>query len=187
MDDVREATLKSRFRSYPILDDGDRVVGTLSRFHLLRPNRKRVVLVDHNELGQSIPGLEQAEIVEIIDHHRLADVQTGAPVYVRNEPVGSTGSHYEHVLEAAVVSPPPSSGARRGMFRHMASPNPYGAGPGPGLAHGPPRRLSLEPSSRNLLHFGGGPPTGGLYLPPSSVSVFGLTWAFRNYSGFRES
>jgi manganese-dependent inorganic pyrophosphatase len=90
VDDVREETLKSRFRSYPILDENDLVVGTLSRFHLLRPNRKRVVLVDHNELSQSVPGLEQAEIVEIIDHHRLADVQTSAPVYVRNEPVGST-------------------------------------------------------------------------------------------------
>jgi manganese-dependent inorganic pyrophosphatase len=90
LDDVRELTLKSRFRSYPILDEHDRVVGTLSRFHLLRPKRKRVVLVDHNELHQSIPGLEQAEILEIIDHHRLAEVETDAPVYVRNEPVGST-------------------------------------------------------------------------------------------------
>jgi manganese-dependent inorganic pyrophosphatase len=90
LDDVRETTLKSRFRSYPILDGDDRVVGTLSRFHLLRPKRKRVVLVDHNELHQSVPGLEQAEILEIIDHHRLAEVQTDAPVYVRNEPVGST-------------------------------------------------------------------------------------------------
>ncbi len=90
LDDVREATLKSRFRSYPILDENDRVVGTLSRFHLLRPKRKRVVLVDHNELHQSVPGLEQAEILEIIDHHRLAEVETDAPVYVRNEPVGST-------------------------------------------------------------------------------------------------
>ncbi len=90
LDDVRELTLKSRFRSYPILDENDRVVGTLSRFHLLRPKRKRVVLVDHNELHQSIPGLEQAEILEIIDHHRLAEVETDAPVYVRNEPVGST-------------------------------------------------------------------------------------------------
>ena len=90
LDDVREATLKSRFRSYPILDENDRVVGTLSRFHLLRPKRKQVVLVDHNELHQSIPGLEQAEILEIIDHHRLAEVETDAPVYVRNEPVGST-------------------------------------------------------------------------------------------------
>ena len=90
LDDVKEATLKSRYRSYPILDDDDKVVGALSRFHLLRPNRKRVVLVDHNELKQSVPGLEQAEILEIIDHHRLADVETAAPVYVRNEPVGST-------------------------------------------------------------------------------------------------
>lgn len=90
LDDVREATLKSRFRSYPILDENDCVVGTLSRFHLLRPKRKRVVLVDHNELQQSVPGLEQAEILEIIDHHRLAEVETDAPVYVRNEPVGST-------------------------------------------------------------------------------------------------
>ncbi len=90
LDDVREQTLKSRFRSYPILDENDRVVGTLSRYHLLRPNRKQVVLVDHNELSQSVDGLGEAEILAIIDHHRLADVQTGAPIYVRNEPVGAT-------------------------------------------------------------------------------------------------
>lgn len=90
LDDVRDTVLQSRYRAYPVLDENDRVVGTLSRFHLLRPKRKRVVLVDHNELGQSIPGLDQAEIVGIIDHHRLADVQTGYPVYMRNEPVGST-------------------------------------------------------------------------------------------------
>ena len=90
LDDVREQTLKSRFRSYPILDENDRVVGTLSRYHLLRPNRKKLVLVDHNELAQSVDGLSEAEILAIIDHHRLADVQTGAPIYVRNEPVGAT-------------------------------------------------------------------------------------------------
>ncbi len=90
LDDVRDAVLQSRYRSYPILDENDKVVGTLSRFHLLRPKRKRVVLVDHNEVGQSIPGLEQAELVGIIDHHRLGDVSTGYPVYMRNEPVGST-------------------------------------------------------------------------------------------------
>lgn len=90
IDDVREAVLKSRFRCYPILDDCEKVVGTLSRFHLLRPRRKRVVLVDHNEKAQSVSGLEQAEILEIIDHHRLGDIQTGNPIYFRNEPVGST-------------------------------------------------------------------------------------------------
>lgn len=90
IDDVRDAVLQSRYRSYPVLDEQDRVVGTLSRYHLLRPRRKRVVLVDHNEKSQSIPGLEQAEVVAIIDHHRLADIQTGGPVFMRNEPVGST-------------------------------------------------------------------------------------------------
>lgn len=92
IDDVREVVLKSRYRSYPVLDEKERVVGTLSRYHLLRPRRKQVVLVDHNEFAQSVPGLDQAEILEIIDHHRLADIQTGQPIYVRNEPVGSTNT-----------------------------------------------------------------------------------------------
>ena len=92
VDDVQETMLKSRYRSYPVLDENDRVVGTLSRFHLLRPRRKRVVLVDHNEAAQSVPGLEQVEILEIIDHHRLADIQTKQPIRVRNEPVGSTNT-----------------------------------------------------------------------------------------------
>ena len=84
--------LKSRYRSYPVLDNDGKVVGTLGRFHLLRPNRKRLILVDHNELSQSVPGLEQAELVGIIDHHRLGDVETGYPVFMRNEPVGSTNT-----------------------------------------------------------------------------------------------
>ena len=90
IDDVKDAVLESRFRAYPILDDQERVVGTLSRFHLLRPRRKQVVLMDHNERAQSVHGLEQAEILEIVDHHRLADIETSNPIYVRNEPVGST-------------------------------------------------------------------------------------------------
>ena len=92
VDDVREQMLKHRYSSYPILDAQERVVGVLSRYHLLRPRRKRVVLVDHNEAAQSVPGLEEAEILEIIDHHRLADIQTANPIYVRNEPVGSTNT-----------------------------------------------------------------------------------------------
>ena len=92
VDDVKDVMLESRHRSYPILDENDKVVGTISRYHLLKPRRKRVVLVDHNEMSQSVPGLEQADILEIIDHHRLADIQTGAPIYFRNEPVGSTAT-----------------------------------------------------------------------------------------------
>ena len=92
LDDVREAVLQSRYRSYPVLDANGKVVGTLSRYHLIQPQRKRIVLVDHNEISQSVPGLEQAELIAIIDHHRLADVQTGYPVFMRNEPVGSTNT-----------------------------------------------------------------------------------------------
>ena len=92
VDDVRETMLKHRESSYPILDENEKVVGILTRYHLLRPRRKRVVLVDHNEAAQSVPGLEEAEILEIIDHHRLADIRTTNPIYVRNEPVGSTNT-----------------------------------------------------------------------------------------------
>ena len=92
VDDVKELVLKHREHCYPILDENEKVVGVLTRYHLLRPRRKRVVLVDHNEASQSVPGLEEAEILEIIDHHRLADIQTNYPIYVRNEPVGSTNT-----------------------------------------------------------------------------------------------
>ena len=92
VDEVREQVLKFRDPCYPILDSEERIAGVLTRYHLLRPRRKRVVLVDHNEIAQSVPGLEEAEILEIIDHHRLADIQTTNPIYVRNEPVGSTNT-----------------------------------------------------------------------------------------------
>ena len=92
IDDVRNAVLESRFRAYPILDEHEHVVGTLSRFHLLRPRRKQVILVDHNEKAQSVAGLDQADILEIVDHHRLADIETTNPIYVRNEPVGSSAT-----------------------------------------------------------------------------------------------
>ena len=92
VDEVKELVLKHRYSCYPILDGNEHVAGMLTRYHLLRPRRKRVVLVDHNEAAQSVPGLEEAEILEIIDHHRLADIQTTNPIYVRNEPVGSTNT-----------------------------------------------------------------------------------------------
>ena len=92
VDEVRERVVKHRQPNYPILNEKEQVVGVLSRQHLLRPRRKRVVLVDHNEASQSVPGLEETEILAIVDHHRLADIQTTNPIYVRNEPVGSTNT-----------------------------------------------------------------------------------------------
>lgn len=92
LDDVKELVLKYRESCYPVLDENEKIVGVLTRYHLLRHRKKRVVLVDHNEAAQSVPGLEEAEIMEIIDHHRLADIQTSNPIFMRNEPVGSTNT-----------------------------------------------------------------------------------------------
>ena len=105
VDDVRDEMLKYRHPSYPILDEQEKVVGILTRYHLLRPRRKRVVLVDHNEAAQSVPGLEEAEILEIIDHHRLADIQTSSPIYVRNEPVGSTNTIIASMFQDRGIMP----------------------------------------------------------------------------------
>ena len=92
LDHVRETIKNKPDHCYPVLDGKEKVVGILTRKHLLQPKRKRVVLVDHNEASQSVAGLEEAEILEIIDHHRLADIQTLNPIYFRNEPVGSTNT-----------------------------------------------------------------------------------------------
>ena len=107
IDDVQNKVLESRFRAYAILDENEHVVGMLSRFHLLKPRRKRVILVDHNERAQSVPGLEQAEILEIIDHHRLADIETNYPIYVRNEPVGSSNTIVAGMYQEKGLLPSP--------------------------------------------------------------------------------
>ena len=92
VEDVKEAMLESRYRSYPVIDSEGKVIGTISRYHLISNFKKKVIQVDHNERAQSVPGLEEAEVLEIIDHHRVADIQTNNPIYFRNEPIGSTSS-----------------------------------------------------------------------------------------------
>ena len=92
VDDVRVQMSQTRYRGYPVVDDNNKVVGLLSRYHLISSMKKKVILVDHNERSQSVDGLEESEILEIIDHHRVADVFTGSPIYFRNEPVGSTST-----------------------------------------------------------------------------------------------
>ncbi|HZK37262.1 MAG TPA: putative manganese-dependent inorganic diphosphatase [Clostridia bacterium] len=89
---VREEMSKTRYRSYPVIDVNNRIVGLISRYHLIASIKKKVILVDHNERSQSVDGLEECEILEIIDHHRIADIFTGSPIYFRNEPVGSTST-----------------------------------------------------------------------------------------------
>ncbi|WIV10580.1 putative manganese-dependent inorganic diphosphatase [Proteiniborus sp. MB09-C3] len=98
VDDVKLQMSQTRYRSYPVIDDDNRVVGLISRYHLISSMRKKVILVDHNERSQSIDGLEECEILEIVDHHRVADVFTGNPIYFRNEPVGSTSTIIASIL-----------------------------------------------------------------------------------------
>lgn len=104
IEDVKEVMLDTRFRSYPVLDSDNKVVGNISRYHLIAPNKKKLILIDHNEKGQSVNGREDAEILEIIDHHRIADVMTTNPILYRCEPVGCTATivtnmYYENGLE----------------------------------------------------------------------------------------
>ncbi len=104
VDYVKEVMSETRYRSYPVLDFTGRVVGSISRFQVLNGMKKKVIQVDHNERSQSIDGIEEAEILEIIDHHRVADIQTIGPVLFRAEPVGCTATivakcYKEHGVE----------------------------------------------------------------------------------------
>ena len=83
---------KSRFRSYPILDENGKVVGSLSRYHLNNYKRKQLILVDHNETKQSIDDIEHGEVLEIIDHHRIGDFESSNPITITTKAVGATAS-----------------------------------------------------------------------------------------------
>ena len=81
---------KTRHRFYPVLDDAGRYMGSVTSINLLEPSKKHVILVDHNERSQAVEGIEEAEIIEIVDHHRIGSVETSGPVMFRNMPVGCT-------------------------------------------------------------------------------------------------
>ena len=89
LSDIKGIMDEYRFRSYPVVENG-KLVGIVSADEIMMPEREKVILVDHNERGQAIEGIEDAKIVEIIDHHRLGGVQTSEPIYTRQEPVGCT-------------------------------------------------------------------------------------------------
>ena len=89
--DIRDITVRTRFRNYPVAENG-KIIGMINRDRLIVPERERVVLVDHNEKTQAVEGIEEAHIVEIIDHHRLGGLETGEPIFIRHDPVGSTST-----------------------------------------------------------------------------------------------
>ncbi|WP_434509975.1 putative manganese-dependent inorganic diphosphatase [Desulfitobacterium sp. AusDCA] len=103
--DVRKKMLETRYRNYPVLDDQERVVGLISRYHLLSLNRKKLILVDHNEWGQAVNGAEQAQILEVVDHHRVGGIQTADPILFRAEPVGSSNTIVAKCYQEAGIVP----------------------------------------------------------------------------------
>ena len=92
VDEIKEVMTKTKFRDFPILDRHGRFRGFISRRRFMDASKKKVILVDHNEKSQAVDGLEEAEIVEIIDHHRLGNIETTGPVFFRNQPVGCTAT-----------------------------------------------------------------------------------------------
>ncbi|MBQ9765511.1 MAG: putative manganese-dependent inorganic diphosphatase [Lachnospiraceae bacterium] len=92
IDDIRDIMAKMRHRDFPVLDKKGTYMGMMSRRNLLGTERKKVILVDHNEKSQAVDGIEDAEIMEIIDHHRLGTIETISPVYFRNQPLGCTAT-----------------------------------------------------------------------------------------------
>ena len=92
VDDVKEVMMRNRYRDFPVLDNKGKFLGFISRRRLLNCRKKQVILVDHNEKSQAVNGIEQADVLEIIDHHRLSSIETMGPVFFRNQPVGCTAT-----------------------------------------------------------------------------------------------
>ncbi len=103
-DQIKEVMAKKRYRDFPILGHDGSYVGMISRRNLLNSARKQVIMVDHNEKSQAVDGIENAEILEIIDHHRLRSVETISPVFFRNQPLGCTATIvYQMYQEAGIA------------------------------------------------------------------------------------
>jgi manganese-dependent inorganic pyrophosphatase len=103
LSDIKGTMETTNYRNYPVVENG-RIVGLVSRDNLMVPERDRVILVDHNERGQAVEGIEEAKILEIIDHHRLGGIQTSEPIFTHAEPVGCTATivanmHWDHDVD----------------------------------------------------------------------------------------
>lgn len=99
VEEVKRTMLETRYRNYPVVDEQNRFLGMILRYHLLAMRGKKLILVDHNEKSQAVPGIEQAEILEIIDYHRVADIETSEPILVKK---CSRQGHYWPDARAAI-------------------------------------------------------------------------------------
>ena len=112
LEEAKETMSQSHYRNYPVINRYQKFLGFVSRKHILNPKRKQTILVDHNEYIQSAQGLEESEILEIVDHHKLGDISTSMPISFRNIPVGSTATIiYSMFRESQVAIPAHIAGA----------------------------------------------------------------------------
>ena len=107
--DVLRVMAKVRHRYFPILDEDGKYCGMVSRRNVINLRKRRIILVDHNEATQAVEGFDQAEILEIIDHHRIGSLETSGPVYFRNQPVGCTATIITQMYDENRVEIPPQT------------------------------------------------------------------------------
>ena len=105
--DVTRVMAKVRHRYFPILDEDGKYCGMVSRRNIINLQKRRIILVDHNEATQAVEGFDQAEILEIIDHHRIGSLETSGPVYFRNQPVGCTATIITQMYDENDMEIPP--------------------------------------------------------------------------------
>ncbi|MDR4022697.1 MAG: putative manganese-dependent inorganic diphosphatase [Eubacteriales bacterium] len=105
IDDVKKVMAEKRYRDFPVLDVEGKYCGMISRRYLMDIQGRQLILVDHNEKTQAVDGIDEASILEIIDHHRLASIETMSPIFFRNQPVGCTATIIEQMYREAGITP----------------------------------------------------------------------------------
>src|SRR5699024_7889866 len=110
-DNIKDIMVKNRHRAFPVVNKHGKYIGTVSRRNLLGMKKKQLILVDHNEKTQAVDNIEAAEILEIVDHHRIGSLETLQPIMFRNQPVGCTATIlYQMYVETALDIKPSIAG-----------------------------------------------------------------------------
>lgn len=111
VNEVTKIMAKTRYRSYPVLDSENHALGAVSRYHMLNYKKKKIILLDHNEMSQSLENIHDGEIIEIVDHHRIGDIETLNPINFRNQTLGSTSTIISLIYKENNIEPKPKIAA----------------------------------------------------------------------------